>query len=334
MKLELLLWTPHLNQLIYSYFYFCKEENIKINIVKNKIVKYNGAILHVNTKTIFFDYSDDSNFIDSSEKFDFYFKRSLRSENYINNVYPLNFNFSITYKSHLLLMNLKKDLLFDRANRTEVMRAMDKFALFTNSAHSILDIKRYPTKTHDSGGNIIFHSRLWNPDNHHDEEEKDRRRRQNEFRINACRLLKKEYKNASVGLFADSLSSELAPELLLDLKHSNKKHYLNMLNNYDICIADDGLKDTPGWKIGEYLLFGKAVITTPLNIELDNFNEHINYEKLSTRDSYLELPEKIEYLLEEKKYLKMGQKNLTWSENYLHPKNYIKRILSIVEKNI
>ncbi|MCV9931233.1 hypothetical protein OIU80_02985 [Flavobacterium sp. LS1R47] len=107
-----------------------------------------------------------------------------------------------------------------------------------------------------------------------------------------------------------------------------------MLNNYNICIADDGLKDTPGWKIGEYLLFGKAVITTPLNIDLDNFNEHINYEKLCNRSSYLELPEKIEYLLDGKKYLKMGEDNLMWSEIYLHPKNYIQRILSIIKKDI
>jgi hypothetical protein len=334
MKLELLLWTPHLNQLIYSYFYFCKEENIKVNIVKNKIVKYNGAILHVNTKTVFFDYSDDSNFIDSSENFDFYFKRSLRSENYINNIHPLNFNLSITYKSHLLLMNLKKDLLFDKSSRTEIIRAIDRYALFTNASHSILDIQRYPRKNIDNGGNIIFHTRLWNPDSHKDEDEKERRRNQNEFRINACRLLKKTFKKASVGLLADNFSSVLAPDLLLDSKQSNKNNYLKLLNNYDICIADDGLKDTPGWKIGEYLLYGKAVVTTPLNIQVDNFNEHVNYERLISRSSYLELPEKIENLLAEKKYLEMGENNRLWADTYLHPKNYIKRILSIVENNI
>lgn len=332
MKLELSIWTHHLNQLIYSYFYFCEEEKIKVDISRNENVKYDGAILYVDGKKIFFDYSDGPKFIDSADLYDYYFKRSLLVENQINNIYPLNFNVPMAYKSQLLLMNLNLDILTNKFNRTEVIRAMDRFSLFTNSSHAVLDIKRYPKKVRDFGGNIIFHTRLWNPDNHSDEDEKQRRRNQNKFRINACRLLKNTYKNASVGLFADKFASELAPDLLLDSKHSNKNNYLNMLSNYNICVADDGLKDTPGWKIGEYLLFGKAVITTPINIAVDDFKEHLNYEKLNTRNSYFELPEKIEYLLEGKKYLKMGEDNLIWSETYLHPKYYIKRILSIVEK--
>lgn len=334
MQLEFSVWTHHLNQLIYSYFYFCKAEKIEVKIVKNESVQHNGAILYIEGKTVFFDYSDDSKFIDASEGYDFYFKRSLRVEDHTRNIYPLNFNIPLAYNSHLLLMNLKSDLLFDKKNRTEVIRAMDRFSLFTNSSHAVLDVKRYPKKTDDFGGNIIFHTRLWNPDNHNDEDEKERRRNQNEFRINACRIVKKTYKNASVGLFADKLAGEMAPDLLLNPKHSNKNNYFNMLSNYNICIADDGLKDTPGWKIGEYLLFGKAVISTPLNIAVDNFNEHVNYERLSSRSSYLELPDKIDYLLQDKKYLKMGENNLIWSENYLHPKNYLKRVLSIIKKNI
>ncbi|UPT70080.1 MAG: hypothetical protein M0D53_13215 [Flavobacterium sp. JAD_PAG50586_2] len=101
-----------------------------------------------------------------------------------------------------------------------------------------------------------------------------------------------------------------------------------MLRNCNIGIADDGLKDTPGWKIGEYLLFGKAAISTPLNVAIENFYEHVNYEKLSTRNSVLELPEKIEFLLNGNRYLEVGRNNLDWSNEYLHPKNFMHRILS------
>ncbi|WP_343616174.1 hypothetical protein [Flavobacterium sp.] len=333
MTLELSTWTHHLTQLIYSYFYFCKEQKLEVKIIQNETVQHNGVILHVNGKTAFFDYSDDPGFIDSAELHDYYFKRSLREEDYTKNIHPLNFNIPMAYKSHLLVLNLKSDLLFHKKSRTEVIRAFDRLSLFTNSSHAVLDVKRYPKKVQDFGGNIIFHTRLWNPDNHNDADEKERRRNQNDFRINACRILKKTYKNASVGLFADKLAGELAPDLILDSKHSNKNNYFNMLSNYNICIADDGLKDTPGWKIGEYLLFGKAVVSTPLNIAVDHFKEHIHYERLSSRNAYLELPEKIDYLLEDKKYLEMGENNLIWSGEYLHPKNYFKRILSIVENN-
>jgi hypothetical protein len=78
---------------------------------------------------------------------------------------------------------------------------------------------------------------------------------------------------------------------------------LNTLLKYNIGIADDGLKDTGVenrwisfvWKSNNYNL---------LNISLDNFKESVNYELLSTRSSFLELPDKIESLLKDKKYLR------------------------------
>ncbi|PWA09952.1 hypothetical protein [Flavobacterium laiguense] len=333
MRLEISSWTHHLNQLIYSYFYYCEKEDLELKIIFNNKVAFNGAVLFLEGKEIFFDYSDDSRFIDFPENFDYYFKRSLLVTNIIKNVYPLNFNVPMAYKSVSLTLKLSRDLLLYKPNRTEVIRALDRFSIFTNSSHSVLDIRHYPKKNEDTGGNVIFHTRLWDPNNHPDADEKERRRLQNDFRINACRIIKKNFTNSSVGLFSDDLSRNMAPDILLSCKDSNKKIYFDKLKNYNIGIADDGLKDTPGWKIGEYLLFGKSVITTPLSISLENFKENINYGKLSTRSAFSELPDKIEYLLKDKKYLEVGNNNLEWSNEYLHPKNYIKRVLSIIGDN-
>jgi glycosyltransferase involved in cell wall biosynthesis len=77
-------------------------------------------------------------------------------------------------------------------------------------------------------------------------------------------------------------------------------------------------------------LFGKAVISTPLNIAVDDFFDEKNYLKLTDRSSYQELPDKIELLLKDKRYLEMGENNLKWSKEYIHPKNYIHRILSVI----
>ena len=334
MQLQLSVWTHHLTHLVYSYFYYCKSNKIDINIVYNSRIKYNSALLTINNQSILFDYSDDTKFIDSPNNFDFYFKRSLLKKDMSSNVFPLNFNVPMAYKSHLFLLKLNKDLLFHKFNKIEIGRALDVFGLFTNSGHGTLDIRNYPKNISDNGGNVIFYTRLWNPDNHPDDDEKERRMLQNEFRINACRIVKKEFKNASVGLYNESLSNKLAPDLLLSQDKSDKKNYLKKLAHYDIGIADDGLKNTPGWKIGEYLLYGKAVISTPLNICVDDFKEHINYERLSSRSSYDEIPEKIEFLLKGKKYLEMGENNFRWSEIYLHPKNYIFRILNMLELNV
>jgi hypothetical protein len=332
MRLEISFWTSHLNQILYSYFYFCRKNKLAINIRYNVNINHGGALLYIDNKKVFFDYSDDIKFLDKAENYSFYFKRSLLEEDRKNNILPLNFNLTMSYKSHLFLFKLDRNILFNKFNKVEVARAIDFLGLFTNSSHSIVDVRKYPQKVKDYGGNVIFNTRVWNPDNHPDKEEKERRIKQNEFRINACRIIKKEYKNASVGLFGEELSNRLAPDLVLPNDKSNKKKYLKELGRYNIGIADDGLKNTPGWKIGEYLLYGKAVISTPLSVCTDNFKEHVNYEKLSSRSSYQDIPEKIEYLIKDKKYLEMGENNMEWSGRYLHPDNYFNRILELIKE--
>lgn len=332
MRLEIHHWTPHHNMIVFSYLYFCEENNIEFDIRMNSKISWTGAILFFNNETYYLDYSDDTKFLDDPEKYNYYFKRSLRISDVKGNVYPLNVQANYSYKSLFLLTKFKFKDLVNKANRIEIFRSLDYFNAFTNSSHNAMDVRKLSKEVNDNNGKVIFYTRLWNPDNHIDNDEKERRRMQNEFRIESCRIIKKHFENSSVGLFSDVLSSKLEPDLLLDVKKTSLKKYFGLLRSCDIGIADDGLKDTPGWKIGEYLLFGKAVITTPLNIAIENFQEHKNYEKLTLRSSFLELPDKIEFLLKDKKYLEMGNNNLKWSEEYLHPKNYIKRILSVTRK--
>lgn len=333
MRLEIRHWCSHLNMLVFSLLYHCEENNIEFDFYINSTVAWNSAILYFNNQEIYFDYSDDSVFIENPEKFDCYFKRSLLINDFCSNVYPLNFQVNYSYKAFKLLSKFGFKELLNKSNRVELFRAVDYFGFFTNSSHNVKDIRKFPKEVRDNKGKVIFYTRLWNPENNTDVYEKERRRIQNNFRIESCRIIKNNFENARVGLLPDVLSSKLAPDLLLDKNKTSINGYFRVLRNSDIGIADDGLKDTPGWKIGEYLLHGKAVITTPLNIVTENFEEHVNFEKLSTRSSFEELPGKIDYLLKNKKYLDMGCNNLEWSDEYLHPKNYIKRILSVIGLN-
>lgn len=334
MKLTITCLTPHHNMLIFSFFHYCEENRIKFDLQFDPKCSYNGGILEVKGQTIFFDYSDSPVFADEPQKYNYYFKRSLRETDVKDNIYPLNFQVNYSYKSLSFLARLGYKQLTNKYNRIEIIRALDYFNSFTNSSHNAMDIRKFPKNVTDQGGKILFYTRLWDPNNHPDEAEKERRRQQNEFRIEACRIIKKNFKNADVGLFPDKLAMNMASDILLDEKKTSRKEYFRLLKQCDIGIADDGLKDTPGWKIGEYLLFGKSVVTTPLNVAVNDFHEHINYEKLSTRNSFIEVPEKIEFLLNERKYLEVGKNNLEWSSEYLHPKNYFKRILDKTIRNL
>nr|WP_314897192.1 hypothetical protein [uncultured Flavobacterium sp.] len=331
MTLVIRYWNPHCNMLIFSYLYYCEINKLEFKINFDSTISPNGALIYYDNQTLFFDYSDNYLFIDLPTKYTYYFKRSLKQEDKKDNIYPLNFQVNYSYKAFVFLTKLSFKELIKMDNRIEIIRALDYFNLVTNSSHNAMDIRKFPKGIQDNGGKVLFHTRLWNPDNHQDSDEKERRILQNEFRIQACRVIKRNFKNASVGLFPDMLSAKMAPDLLLNLKMTSKKEYFNSLRHCDIGIADDGLKDSPGWKVGEYLLFGKAVITTPLNVSLDDFKEGENCQLLSTRSAYFEIPEKIQFLLKEKKYLDVGNANKEWSNHYIHPQNYVKRILSIVK---
>lgn len=334
MRIELSNWTHHLNHLLYSYFYFCKKEKLKVTIEFNIRIPHNGAVLIIGEQKAFFDYIDDSKFISNFYDYDYYFKRSLRPEDHNGNIHPLNFNVPLSYKPLNFLLHQNLKFLSFKSNKNEVLRALDNFALFTNSSHRILDIRNYPQHIEDRGGRVVFYTRLWNPENHPDSDEKDRRRLQNDFRINACRIIRDNFRDAAVGLFPDPYSTIMAPDLLLKASDHKKKKYLSNLNHFNIGVADDGLKDNPGWKIGEYALQGKAIITTPLNIALDNFNSGENYVSLTTRNSYEELPDAIRELRSNTAYMEMCKKNLDWSAKYIHPSNYIDRILDIMKATI
>ena len=183
MRLEIHHWTPHHNMFIYSWFYYCEENNIEFIIKINDKVSWDALVLYMNSETYYFDYSDSPLFLDNPRNHNYYFKRSLNKINEYGNVYPLNFQVNYSYRALKLLTKFDWNFIVNKANRIEVVRALDYFNIFTNSSHNAVDIRKLPKGVKDNNGKIVFYTRLWNPDNHIDADEKERRRLQNEFRM-------------------------------------------------------------------------------------------------------------------------------------------------------
>ncbi len=325
-------WTIFENQLLYSALHYAEKNGIEFNHSLNKDLKVASCILNVNGVRCFMDYSDQTVFMADPALYDYYFKRSLLPSDYKGNVHPLNLMVNLSYKPFKMLASLKPATLFQliRSRKwSEIIRAVDVSPSFTNLSHHAMDVRRIPTTASDNGGRILYMSRLWNPDNHPDPAEQERRWIQTQIRIDICRSLKKHFPNAISGLFPDELSKKLAPDLLLKNTTTTKYAYLKTLRGADICIADDGLGNTPGWKIGEYLMFGKAVITTPISIVVENLTAPENYLVLEKEGIAETLPLYIERLMHDKQYLQMGIRNRQWSNQYLWPEAYFKRILDI-----
>lgn len=322
-KVKIRFWTAHHNMFLYALFYLCKRRKLRFNIDYSDAVPYNCVILECRGKSYFFDYADTPEILSEPSNYISYFKRSfLKNKNYDQSIKPLGLQVNYSYKPLSFLSYLKKKHLLDQRNRIELLRALDYFE-YSNLSHHSMDIRSLPSDLNLFNKNIIFFTRLWNPNNHISEEEKSRRRTQNEFRIRTCRILDKSFKNVHVGIYPDAYSKSQCPDLILGQKQISKRNYLMLLRHSAIGIADDGLKDTPGWKLGEYCLFGKAVITTPITVELSDFIENENYLKLSNRSAVDEIPEKVEFLLKGDRYKELAQNNLEWALNNLHPDNYL-----------
>ena len=281
----------------------------------------------MNGNRCFFDYSDYTDFIEEPKKYDYYFKRSLLQDAYQSNVRPLNFQINFSYKPLKLLSKLPLKVFENKKSREELKKALDYFSLFTNDSHQSKKIENLlSNEISDYGGRVIFMTRLWRP-NKKDENENERRILQNNFRINACRIISKNFPNSITGVFPDNYAMEIAKDVLLDLHKTKKQSYLRELRKADICIADDGLQDTPGWKIGEYALLNKAIVSTPIKTVVEEFKQKENYISLEDRNDFKSLPDAINELIKSKTYLQLKENNRLWSNKYLKADSYIENIL-------
>ncbi|PZV79138.1 hypothetical protein CLV31_11598 [Algoriphagus aquaeductus] len=329
MEIEIPVWTTHHNQFLYSFSTYAEKMKIKLYIRLNTDIHLNGAILYYNQKVIFFDYSDDRSLIDSPLAYDAYFKRSLDpiDSKKFGNIFPLNFHINIAGNPFRLMSQMDPAIFFKKGSLVEFLRASDTFGWFANEYHGSIHINRFKRKN-DSGGRVIFMTRLWDPARNDDPAEKERRRIQNEFRTNACRIIKKHFPDSVVGLFPDEFAIRTSNDVLLDIRATKKKDYLKILSECDIGVADDGLKDTPGWKIGEYALCGKAIVSTPITIHMEDFREDVNFLSTNHRENYSIIPDLISVLKKNNFYKEIQQNNRDWSSRFLDPFCYVEHILS------
>lgn len=334
MTLKIKEWTAHHNQILYSLLFYSEVNKQSFDIEYDANLPANGIILKVNNKNCFLDYSDDIKFLTDASQFDFYFKRSLLPGNMLENIYPLNFQVNFSYKPLHLVLKMPFLVLKKKMSKIELARALDYFGLVTNDSHTSKDIKFFSRgKLNNNNGRVIFMARLWDPARSKDPEEKERRSRQNRFRINACRIISRNFPNSITGIFPDAYAKEVANDVLLDLKIAAKKNYLSELRQSDICIADDGLKDTPGWKIGEYIIMKKAIISTPIRTVVEEFETGENYISTNDRNNYECLPDLVSDLVKNKKYMEIKRNNEAWYNKYMRPDIYIENIIRKTTKD-
>jgi hypothetical protein len=307
--------------LLSAALYYAHKNRLPITIQCSPQARIpaNAFVLEVDGKRAFLDYNDDYELRPIGLQMDMYGKRSLTMSDAAEGIVPLGFHFNYSFGLHRLLW---KKGFFHSRNRVEILRSLDWLRI-TNMSHLDMRVPHLFSPPADHGGKVIFYTRLWDPSRGTDQEERKRRHHMNEMRIQIVRTLRRMENNVS-GIFPDTFARHTCPELLVPEEETTKQNYLSKLRSADIGIANEGLKGSPGWKIGEYVVGSKCIISTAVAPLIPAFDTEVNYLVF---DDPNEIPEIVMQLRKGKKYLRMGEKNWQYCLKYLHPDVYFERIL-------
>ena len=153
-------------------------------------------------------------------------------------------------------------------------------------------------------------------------------------RIAIIRALAEGYGPRFVGGLKDSpLSREYAPELIVSNRLTDRKQYLRILHDSDICIASTGLHESIGWKTGEYVAAAKAIVNERLHYSVTgNFAEGVHYLSFETVEECLNAVQK---LVEDPQLrFAMKEANAEYYRNYLRPDMIVRNSLELVDEII
>lgn len=264
------------------------------------------------------------------EQCDFYFKRSFSAEKnaqlfpeYRDKMYPLGFNYHVTYPG-------------SPVNEPKLKSFLKPFLGKAPEPYFVPEVFEGSPRQKDGGDvKILFQAQLWDvrdPDMCPEmAEECDYI---NRTRMEILRTLRETYGDAFFGGLKDTpLARELAPELIVPEKYTERRKYLKLVHSCDICIGTMGLHESIGWKTAEYIAAAKAIVNERFHYTVTgDFGEGKNYLPFNTARECIEA---VRVLAEspEKRH-EMQKANAEYYQNYLKPEVLVKNTLELVEKNI
>ena len=174
-----------------------------------------------------------------------------------------------------------------------------------------LPIKSYTNNTIIKNNYIFFLSTLWYSDNYNKNDEGVNLRRSNFIEV--CKELNDcDFEG---GLVADNSSSTLFEKSRTDIR-LNMSEWINKTKKSVLVFNTPAFWDCHGWKLGEYLALGKAIISTPLSNDLPVpliHGKHIHFIPDSSKET---IREAVKYILNNPDYRMSLETNaqLYWDE--------------------
>ena len=320
-------FMDHFYQAITGFIILQKENiiSLKFDFSSNFRIPFsNFFAAKINGKTVFYDLSDGALNFEINECLNFLkennailFKRAYESKLFDSypSIRPYGLNYYGFYPFYLKILIRSLHRLDPRYI----------FSLLGSrfGSEQYWNIKNWtPEKTIKKNSNkILFCTRLW--------ENQDEI---NDTRIRLIRRLKKDFKSDVISGVKDTpLARKSCKDLILPDQVANRKNFINLINCSSVCITSTGLDRSIGWRMGEFVSAGKAILSEPLHFSVPgDFQEGKNYLSFNSVDEAIE---KCNYLLslDDKRHT-MEMENLHYYFHYLKPDvlifNTLKQTLS------
>ena len=178
---------------------------------------------------------------------------------------------------------------------------------------------------------VLFVTRAWSTSKHTQlsEDRLEERETLNEMRASCVRALKREYGALFIGGFVPSehATTHYSDLLLDDPQWSHRGHYFMHLRSTPICVSTHGLRSSVPWKIAEYVLFHRAIVSQPLCSEIPgDFAADSNYLRFTTADQCVEGCERLR--TDDNLRERQMHANEQYAYKYLHPDVIVRNALS------
>lgn len=248
----------------------------------------------------FYDFNDSSKIADfiALGECDFYYKRSFSKNGYpdvVNNekIFPLGFNYQVNSGSIKdIFCRAVGDFIcypynpmksYGRSQLSEVLRFGRDMVWRSYRRREVVSSEEisFPPKFFYDRKSILFQCRLWDTA-YFPKSDMDHIDFLNSSRIKVVTQLKKEFGNLYIGGLQDnSFARKVAPHLIVKAP-TNRKNYLDLVRTSAVAITTNGISDSIGWKMGEFVSLSKVIVCEPLKHTLPGgFQEGKHYSEFN-----------------------------------------------------
>ncbi len=263
------------------------------------------------------------------EAADIYFKRSFSREKnekmfpeYAEKMYPLGFNYHLTHKRNPINEPLWKSFIKPFTGRTP-------------ERYFVPEVFEAEPRTATEAPKVLFLAQLWEEDEPGlPLETVSERQYINHMRMEIMKGLRREFgENFIGGLVSSPLSQQRAPELVIPREKTERRAYLGLVHDADICIGTMGLYESIGWKTAEYIACAKAIVNEKLRYEVTgDFEAGKHYLPFTNAQECIQAVKELAW--DPDRIDTMKQANREYYLNYLKPDVLVKNSLKTADEII